>query len=407
MKPAHLPERFSYPSPAFGKFWDSLLGKAVLAYIGKPDESEIYHFGEQLMAGDPLADDVADLLKDMPMNELRAMIAQALDKGIDSVPDAPQALQSLFAEVDTVPDWVNADKLKLASEVMRRSGRIGGYALRNLALMGGYQSSAINKPLVFTGSLDGSAANRIAETNGFWIDITRENGLQRFAPGVKTAIRVRIMHAMLRVRIQRNPEWSNDKWGLPINQTDMLATNMAFSTLFIEGSRLLGLHITGKEAEAVLHFWRYVGYLLGINVENMPTNEKEARRLLYTLTIAQPGADEDSKHLAKALLEEPLSEEIAMPLWMRRLRKNFHHGLNRYFLDKHACENLGIGPTPWVVAGSLVAVPTFCLETVRRVVPGATRRAIKRGGNTQERHQELLMNGRTAQYRPVAKLRNE
>lgn len=341
------------------------------------------------------------------MNELRAMITQALDKGIDTVDDAPDALKALFEEVDTVPEWVNADKLKLASEVMRRSGRIGGYALRNLALMGGYQSSAINKPLVFTGSLDGSAANRIAETNGFWIDITRENGLQRFAPGVKTAIRVRIMHAMLRVRIQRNPDWSNDKWGLPINQTDMLATNMAFSTLFIEGSRLLGLHISRKEAEAVLHFWRYVGYLLGINVEHMPTNEKEARRLLYTLTIAQPGADEDSQHLAKALLEEPLSEEIPMPVWMRKLRKNFHHGLNRYFLDKHACENLGIEPTPWVMAGGLVAVPTFYSEALRRIIPGATRRAIKRGGDLQQRHQDMLMNGRKAQYRPVTKLRNE
>lgn len=62
MSSANLPERFTYPSPAFGKFWNSLLGKAVLAYIGKPDESDIYHFGEQLLVGDPLADEVADLL---------------------------------------------------------------------------------------------------------------------------------------------------------------------------------------------------------------------------------------------------------------------------------------------------------------------------------------------------------
>lgn len=407
MNTQSLPERFCYPSPAFGPFWTSPLGRVLLGFIGKPSDEEVYQHGTQLMVGDSKADAVADLLQHMPMNELRAMIAQALDHGIETVDNAPQALVDLFAEIDHMPDWVDADRLQLASEVIRRSGRFGGYALRNFALMGGYQSSAINKPLVFTGALDVSSANRIAETNAFWLDISRENGLQRFAPGVKTAIRVRIMHAMLRVRIQRNPEWSNDKWGLPINQSDMLVTNLAFSTLFTEGSRLMGVHITRKEAEAVLHFWKYVGYLLGINVESMPTTEKAARKLLYILTIAQPSADEDSKHLARALMEEPMQAAIPKQAWQRRLRCKFHHGLSRYFLDNHACKNLGIPHTPWVLAGPMIAAPVFALETARRIIPGATRYAVKRGDRVQTQHQQGLMDGKLAQYQPVAKLRNE
>ena len=402
-----LPERFEFPSPAYSKLWGSLLGKAVLNYIGKPSDEEVHDFARYLMHGDPLADEVAQLLKTMPMKALQSMVGQALDQGIASVADAPEALKALFAELEHIPDWVNQEQLRLGSEVQRRAGALGGYVLRNFALMGGYQSSAINKPLVFTGSLDSAASNRIAETNGFWVDITREHGLQAFAPGVKTAIRVRIMHAMLRVRIQRNPEWDNQKWGLPINQADMLATNLAFSSVFSDGLRLLGMQISRKEAEAVLHFWKYVGYLLGINIDTLPETENEARRLLYKLTIAQPGSDADCRHLAQALLHEPLQAPHPKSRWMRQLRVKFHQGLNRYFLDRHTCKELGIGMTPWVLAGPAIAVPTFMAESVRKVVPGATELAVKLGGSLQDNNQRRLMNGKTAQYQPVDKLRNE
>ena len=402
-----LPERFEFPSPAYSKLWGSLFGKAVLQYIGKPSDAEVHDFASHLMQGDPLADDVAELLKTRSMQDLQRMVGLALEQGIANVNDAPDALKKLFEEVEHIPDWVNQEQLKLGSEVQRRAGALGGYVLRNFALMGGYQSSAINKPLVFTGSLDSAANNRIAETNGFWVDITREGGLQAFAPGVKTAIRVRIMHALLRVRIQRNPEWDNNKWGLPINQADMLATNLAFSSVFSDGVRLLGMQVSRREAEAVLHFWKYVGYLLGINIDTMPETENEARRLLYKLTIAQPGSDEDCRHLAQALLYEPLDAPHPKPLWMRQLRVKFHQGLNRYFLDRHTCKELGIGMTPWVLAGPAIAVPTFLAESVRRLVPGATGLAVKLGGSIQDSNQQRLMNGKQAKYQPVDKLRGE
>jgi len=407
MTDASLPERFVYPSPTFGRIWGSVFGRLLLLKIGRPGEEEVRNYGEQLMVGDPLADAVADLATKMDGAELRQLISRALDQGIDSIDNPPAELKALFDQVDHVPAWVDQEQLVLASETVRRTGNLGGYVLRNFALMGGYQSSAINKPLVFTGALDASAANRIAETNSFWIDITREGGAARFEPGVKTAIRVRIMHAMLRVRIQQNPEWSNEKWGIPINQADMLATNLAFSSLFTDGSRLLGFHISKKEARAVLHLWRYVGYLLGISIDRMPTTERAARRLLYTLTIAQPGADKDSKHLAQALLQEPLQAAHPKRMWQRRIKFHIHKGLNRYFLDRHTTKALGIGFTPWVLFGPLTFSIMFVLECGRKLVPGGRQWAINIGGAIQETTRQQLLDGKGAQYRPVEKLRNE
>jgi hypothetical protein len=398
-------ERFIYPSPDFQQMWDAPAFKLLLKVIGKPSHEEVNALKPALMEGDPLADAVADLLKTHSMAELQALISTALDEGIEQVENAPAPLIKLFEEVDTVPDWVEPDKLSLASEVIRRSGNEGGYTLRNFALMGGYQSSAINKPLVFTGALDSGAANRIAETNSFWIDISRENGLGRFSPGVKTAIRVRIMHAFLRVRIQRNPEWSNDKWGLPINQADMLVTNLAFSALFLGGVRLLGKFISKKESEAVMHFWKYVGYLLGIKTDYLPNTEKEAQRLLYSLTIAQPGADEDSKILAKALMEEPLYAAFPKPKWQRYLRMKMHVGLSRYFLDKHTCEALDIPATPWVLAGNAFFAKNAVGEVFRFLDPNGTAKAVKKGGDIQEMWRQHLLDGKKAAYMPVKKLR--
>ena len=41
----------------------------------------------------------------------------------------------------------------------------------------------------------------MAETTKWWIDVTREGGLGRFAPGFQTTLRVRVIHAMLRKRV--------------------------------------------------------------------------------------------------------------------------------------------------------------------------------------------------------------
>ena len=400
-----LPARFCFPSPAYSHVWNAGLGRLMLRLVGRPDESEVRRLGAQLYAGDPLADEVARWVLERGMSEAQPLILRALDEGIEQVPEAPESLRSLFAQVDEFPAWVDRDKLALASELVRRSGPLGGYVLRDLALIGGYQSSAINKPLVFTGALDGSAANRISETNNFWIDITRENGLERFAPGVRTAVRVRVMHALLRVRIQNNPAWRNEQWGLPINQADLVTTNLAFSVVFLSGLRMLGLQISRREAEAVMHLWRYIGYLLGINVELLPETEKAGIHLLYCLTIAQPGADEDSRALAAALLEEPLAAAYPVQPWKRAMRVRFHHGLSRYFQDRHACRALGIRPTPWVLVGPTLFAGVTLLELLRRVVPGLRGRYVAWGGRYQVWFNRKLQAGREATYTPVDSLR--
>lgn len=139
----------------------------------------------------------------------------------------------------------------------------------------------------------------------------------------------------------------------------------------------------------------------------MPTTERAAGRLLYTLTIAQPGADKDSKHLAQALLQEPLQAAHPKRMWQRRIKFHIHKGLNRYFLDRRTTKALGIGFTPWVLFGPITFALMFILECGRKIVPRGRQWAIKIGSDIQEEARQQLLDGKSAQYKPVEKLRNE
>src|SRR5262245_22028068 len=74
---------------------------------------------------DPLADKAVAALAELPGGQGHRLLDQALNQGIESVPDAPPALQALFAQLDEVPFWVNWDQLDLGGAVFLRSGLFG------------------------------------------------------------------------------------------------------------------------------------------------------------------------------------------------------------------------------------------------------------------------------------------
>jgi hypothetical protein len=221
--------------------------------------------------------------------------------------------------------------------------------------MGGYESSAINKPLVFTGALKKGAAKRLTETTEFWIKIIGKNAITQAENGLKECLKVRLMHAYARVSIKDAGEWKSEEWGEPLNQWDMVATNLGFSIIYLDGLRKLGLKIREEEIQGLFHFWKYVGYLLGIPVDYLPDNESEAIRAIYAWTITQSPADADTISLAKALLEEPLYADFPKKRWQKKLVLKLHLSYNHYFLGKASCKTMQLPNTLFKVYPYLVA----------------------------------------------------
>lgn len=318
--------------------------------------------------GDPLADDVVEMIRRLPTGEGRRMFDTAVDEGIDAVADPPAELVAFFAQVDDRPYWLDRAKLDRAARVTMRTGLWGiGLALPGLALTGGYLASKADKPLTATADLQRMAPRRLHETATWFIDVTSPGGLHRFAPGFTGTLRVRLMHAMVRAAMARRDDWDFDAWDHPINQAQQAGTLMLFSLANLAGCQALGMRFSQCERDAVFHLWRYVGLVLGIDPELIPATEDDTWRLFWLEADTEFRPDDDSYRLAQALHagvpgEDPLTG----------FARTFLSSYSRLILGKTNADQLGLVDNKPLQA-TVLATSVFNRVLDFRRVPGVTR----------------------------------
>lgn len=354
-----------------------------------------------LLRSDDLADAVVAALDELPAQQRAALLDRALDEGIAAVPAAPEALRALFAQIDEVPEWVDWAVLRLGARTYQRTGFAGGLVLSAFSLMNGYHSHAATKPLLFTGRLDRMARRRLAETGRFVAATCQVDGLRRFAEGFKTTIRVRLVHAWVRRYLLQSGWWRTDLWGLPINQADMAATNIAFSVAVLHGTRQLGLRFTPEEADSVIQLWRYSGFLSGIDPGLLCSSEAEAMTWADLVTTVQPGPDEGSRQLARAL-RDVTYERATTPLQrvIAELLARYHDGVTRAVAGDEVADGLGLGNPLWKFAVPLTRAVVTPFEIAREYLPGATYLSALAGNLVWQRAVDQELGGRPAEFAP-------
>lgn len=329
-----------------------------------------------LTIGDPLADAVVEAFQELPPGEGQRMLDLALERGIDAVPDAPDALRALFEQLDTVPAWVDWKRLRRGALAYQRTGLAGAMVLSALSLMNGYHSAAAVKPLVFTRQLDKMARRRLAETGRFIADTIAVDGLRRHARGFASTVKVRMVHAAVRRMLSRSPHWDTRAWGTPINNADMAATSLSFSVAMLYGTRAMGLRFDQREADDLMLLWRYSGYLSGVDAGLLPASEAEGMEWAELIDLLQPGPDQGSVALAQALRRVIL--ERAESPWEKALAKvalRYHDGLTRATAGDDVAEDLGCGHPYWKYAVTLTRGLVWPIESLRPWIPGANRMA--------------------------------
>jgi hypothetical protein len=271
--------------------------------------------GYWLKQGDPLADDLIEATRDWPRGRLLGALSTAIREGPEAVDGAPEELHALIEQVTTVPAWVDRDRLERGGAFFLSTHIIGGIVLGAKSLISGYTSPAGNKPLVLSGRLGHGTHRRLAETARFVYDVSKLGGLEPGGDGVVAAVTVRMIHAQVRDMIGRKTSW-NDEWGAPINQHDMLATLLLFSTHWQEGLRTLGLEPTDREIRDHIALWRYIGHLMGVDSELLPANRHDADRYGAFIELTQGPPDDDARELTRALIESrpPDEEDVKRPL---------------------------------------------------------------------------------------------
>ena len=333
-----------------------------------------------LTEGDHLADAAVEALSQMQGPVRHSFVDTALARGIDTMPEAPEAMRAFFAAIEHVPYWFDRERGHRGGEVLLKAGPLGGAVLATRSLVAGYCSPAGNKPLTFSARLHYDVARRLAETARFVQTTAVRGGMARHAEGFRATVKVRLMHAQVRRMLAKSPKWDASAWGVPINQFDMVGTALLFSHVLTEGLQMLGYPVSREDAEDNLHLWRYIGWLMGVREELLPTSLEEARALWEQTCESQAAPDDDSRALAKAMIEHPLTMATT-PKEIARAKRGveFTYALSRHLIGDKYADALEYPKSPWRY--SMRAIRTFVhgVESLRRGVPGSDGFAVRMG----------------------------
>jgi hypothetical protein len=275
---------------------------------------------------------------------------------------------------------------------------MGFAVLAMLALPIIYSWPAGNKPLALSGQLVHRASQRLKDTTRYVFAVCQPGGLSRFSEGFAMTVRVRLIHAQVRRLLLDSGQWRSEAWAAPINQCHMAGTNVMFSVGVLDGLTRFGYHFEPVEREALVHLWRYAGYLLGVDHELLIADEFEGHRLLDLMLAFEPQPDDDSRALVDALMQTSFTY-IRNFKAGRLCSVNLCYGLSHALIGGEQATALGFPKTRWKWLLLAIRPATWVIETARRLSTRVQALA-KVAGPKAFRHllSERGLKGRTGEF---------
>jgi uncharacterized protein YndB with AHSA1/START domain len=273
---------------------------------------------ELIQQADPLADDaVASLVgPNDDLTELERFLGALYRGDAPAEADAPTPQVARFLrETAALPPWADPSRIRIAEQLFLDWGLLVYASLVCAALPETYVFPSLARVLDGTGGLDLSAVyvrRRLNFTMRMVFDIMNRGGLQARGKGLLAVQRIRVIHAVIRLLVQRKFETSSrltelsgvarlEGDGLPINQAELLYTLMTFSHVVLRSFERFGCKLTPFEQESYVHTWNVVGALLGIRESLLPHDVEDARRTFDELHAKYAGPTEAGARLAAAL----------------------------------------------------------------------------------------------------------
>lgn len=274
------PERFRNELGANSIIKDNPRIQALLQ-----DSEKVEFFRQLTLMGDPLADAFAARIPELGYKQARAMLDQAAEHGIDTVKDAPEELVNLMRSMETVPDWVDWNKIDKATENARLLFALTGEAIIRVAFMMTYVNGYQGLPMVITGALTSdSAAKRMKETISTFKLATLPGALRQGGVAYQSAVKVRVMHAMVRTSLLKRPKvWDYHVYGTPIPQVDQMGAALSFSYFMALKALKNGGKFSEYEANAIEQN-RYLASLLGMHDQFL---SNDPRQIVETWNLCQ------------------------------------------------------------------------------------------------------------------------
>jgi hypothetical protein len=385
------------------------LERHAKSHLDIPDEVA-RAFGKAMNTGDRLGDAYISAAFATPASKARARkdVEQALAHGIASVSDPSAELLALFEQLDTDPDWVDWARVEHGAEVFRRYGS-ELYPYFGMVTFTGYGLETIATPLALTGAYTGGTAfGRFLETSRLWTDTTEPGAMRPRGAGRRSAVFVRILHSIIRHTLLPHPEWDRDRLGMPISQFGMFGTLMLSSFAPGQQLKLLGYLPTDEDIAAMMHHWRYVGYLMGFDPPWYPDTVTEGFSAQLLISLSElPKVSKDSQDLCQSFMDTYRPAQDARGL--RRLYGNLRYraqlGHARFYLGQDGYDAAGLSdPGPWRYAPLVRVIPNLIRESLRRTVPGVAGWIDQRHRRARQEFLNTHLEDGEAKFKPVDKL---
>jgi mpaB/rubber oxygenase-like protein len=317
---------------------------------------------------DPLADEVvASVINSGGLVGFNRMMRDLVDNR-DHIPDSlPEIVKEYFEKTAALPPWADPKKIVKGEQVFNLYGPEMITMLFFVALPTAYAMQKGSHVLAITAELTKHVHRRIFRTAQFITDVMQPGGLSPNGRGIRTAQKVRLIHASVRYYIAHNPAWQADwnlEWGKPVNQEDMAGTLTDFSVGIMRGLKRSGIKLSTEEAEAYLHAWNVVGYIIGVRPELITTDVEDAFDLAETIFARQSGESDSGQVLTKDFIQ-------FMRGFLPRLFWGFPATGIRYLAGGNVADIIHSGRFNWTLAALYVQIALVGLvENFKSVHPG-------------------------------------
>jgi hypothetical protein len=225
------------------------------------------------------------------------------DRNTDRIPDGlPSRLREYFEKTAVLPDWADPQRMERGNDLL---GRHQPYLLSTLlcsSLPMCYGCGDGAQVLYRSQRLTGRVYHRLIDTSQFLVDVLGEGGLRPGGHGVRTAQKIRLLHATMRYHVSRDSGW-DPAWGLPVNQEDLAGTLTSFSVVVPLGLQRLGVDLPDSDRNDFFHIWRVIGHVLGIDQRLNPAEFDAAQALMHKILDRQQSPTEAGRALTKALMD--------------------------------------------------------------------------------------------------------
>jgi hypothetical protein len=248
-------------------------------------------FEDALLQGDPPADAFVEWMATVGRTEALT----ALNRGFEG--DGPEPVMALLDAMRHDADHAGNNK---GAAFVQRHGLAVLAVFKGMSLPLSYANPAANKPLARTGRLTEDARRRLDETARFTYLVAQKDGLRFGAPGHRVCAQVRVMHALVRSRLDEG--W-DEVLGRPINVLDMAFTQLLFGQVIVDGLRGLGVTVDPERGRQLLGLVATFSQLLGLPEEWLCRSEADATALFNDYRLSSPPPDEDARELTRALFE--------------------------------------------------------------------------------------------------------